>query len=71
MAVCEYRRTGRVWELHHTYVPDSMRGQGVAAELARVTLNHIREQGGVVRPSCSYIKSFIGRNSDYASLLET
>jgi uncharacterized protein len=70
VAICEYRRIGGVWDLCHTYVPDSMRGQGVAGELARATLNHVREVGGLVRPSCSYIRAFIERNPEYAPLLE-
>jgi len=70
VAICEYRRMGGVWDLCHTYVPDSMRGQGVAGELARATLNHVREAGGRVRPSCSYIRAFMERNPEYAPLLE-
>lgn len=70
VAICEYHRAGRVWDLCHTYVPDSMRGQAVAAQLARATLDHVRGQGGLVRPSCSYIRAFIERNPEYAALLE-
>ena len=30
-AVCEYRRDGSVWILHHTFVPETMRGAVVPA----------------------------------------
>lgn len=70
LAVLEYRREGRVWDLHRTYVPDRMRGMGVAGVLARTALEHIREEGGSIRPSCSYIESFVGKNPEFAALIE-
>ena len=70
VAVCEYVHHEGVWDLNHTYVPVSMRGAGVAAALAQAALEHVRNSGGVVRPSCSYIAAFIRRNPQYSDLLE-
>lgn len=69
LAVCEYVRTGAVWELNHTYVPDSLRGQGIAAKLVEATLAHVRSEGGKVIPSCSYVAVFLQRHQAYADLL--
>ncbi len=70
LAVLEYRREGRVWDLHHTFVPDSMRGMGVAGVLARTALEHIREEGGSVRPSCSYIEAFVRKKPEFVGFIE-
>jgi predicted GNAT family acetyltransferase len=69
LAVCEYRRSGTGWDLNHTYVPETMRGKGVAAALAKAALDHIKQHGGVVCPSCSYIAAFIEKNAQYSELL--
>lgn len=70
LAVCEYRREGSAWILTHTFVPESMRGTGVAAALVKTTLEHIRAEGGRVVPACSYVAAYIQRHPDYASLLK-
>lgn len=68
-AVCDYRREGSVWILPHTYVPESMRGAGVAAALVKASLEHIKAQGGTVVPACSYVAAYIQRHPAYASLV--
>ena len=69
LAVCEYRREGAHWILSHTYVPEALRGGGVAGSLVKATLDHIRAEGGVVVPACSYVAAYIQRHPAYASLL--
>jgi len=69
LAVCEYLREGSVWDLHHTFVPAGLRGTGVAGALAKAALEHVKQQGGAVRPSCSYIATYIKRHPQYAELV--
>jgi predicted GNAT family acetyltransferase len=69
LAVCEYRVSGNVWTLHHTLVPDSMRGKGVAALLVEEALRHIGKAQGTVVPQCSYVASYIRKNPEYSGLL--
>jgi predicted GNAT family acetyltransferase len=69
LAVCEYRVSGNVWTLHHTLVPDSMRGMGVAALLVEAALRYIGEIRGTVVPQCSYVASYIRKNPEYSGLL--
>lgn len=69
-ARCEYRRKGDIWILSHTYVPEAMRGSGVAAALVRAALDHIRAEGGRVVPDCSFVAAYIQRNPEYAGLVE-
>ena len=69
LAVCEYTRKADVWDLNHTYVPDSLRGQGIAAKLVDAAVAHIRRQGGMVRPSCSYVAVYFERHPELHTLL--
>ena len=71
MGVCSYSRQGDVLVLHHTEVPPALQGQGVAAELVAATLAWAREQGLRVRPTCSYVASYMRRHPQTLDLLET
>ena len=62
-AVLEYRVVdAQTLDMHHTFVPDELRGQGVAAVLAKAALAYAREQGCKVSPSCSYIAVYLQRH---------
>lgn len=69
VAICEYTMVGDVWHFHHTVVPESMRGQGVAARLVEAALNHVETQDGKIVPKCSYVASYIKKNPDFAHLV--
>jgi len=70
-AVIEYEKRGGTYDLLHTFVPPSLRGQGVADELARQTLDQIRSEGGRIVPSCPFIRSFVERHPEYRDLVAT
>lgn len=68
-AVCEYRIQGRVRVLDHTWVPEALRGSGVAGELARAALEHALTEGWPVEARCSYIARYIERHPHYQTLV--
>ncbi|HEY9175495.1 MAG TPA: GNAT family N-acetyltransferase [Verrucomicrobiae bacterium] len=53
----------------HTFVPDGLRGRGIAAKLARAALEEARQRGWRVIPRCSYVAAFINRHPEFAGLL--
>lgn len=53
----------------HTEVPPSLRGQGVAGQLARAALEHAKAHGWKVVPACSYIELYISRHPEYGGLI--
>lgn len=69
-AECIYRLTGSLMNIVHTEVPPQAEGQGIAAALVRTALAHARMQGWRVRPSCSYVASYMRRHPDTQDLLE-
>ncbi|MCP5229449.1 phosphoenolpyruvate--protein phosphotransferase [Accumulibacter sp.] len=56
--------------LNRTFVPDELRGHGIAAELVRFALNEARQRHWKIVPRCSYVASFIERHPEFADLAE-
>ena len=61
-AVLEYRTVDeKTVDFCHTFVPDELRGKGVAAVLAKAAFAYAKEQQLQVIPSCSYIATYMQR----------
>ncbi|MES1262534.1 MAG: GNAT family N-acetyltransferase [Acidobacteriota bacterium] len=65
----DYRLREGVVELVHTEVPGEYQGQGLAGKLAAAALDWARAAGRKVVPSCSYIKTYLGKHPEYADLI--
>ncbi|MFG3453469.1 MULTISPECIES: GNAT family N-acetyltransferase [Pseudomonadaceae] len=48
-------------DFYRTFVPDALRGRGVAAVLAQHALDYAEREGYTVIPSCSYVERYIER----------
>lgn len=68
-AYVSYRLTGKTAVFDHTYVPDELRGQGIAAIIVKTALQEARKQGWEVVPACSYIGTYIRRHPEFSDLL--
>lgn len=54
---------------HHTLVPESLRGRGLAGRVVRAGLEYARDEGFKVVPACSYVARFIATHPEFESLL--
>jgi len=54
---------------HHTYVPDALRGKGLALELIKKGLDFAVSKGFKIIPSCWAVSKFIERNPNYKEYL--
>lgn len=70
VAECVYRLQGGVMNIVHTEVPPASEGRGIAAALVRAALAHARAHGLRVRPSCSYVRTYMRRHPETQDLLE-
>ena len=52
----------------HTYVPDALRGQGLAEELLDALLSDARAQGFTIVPLCPFVASQARRHPEWAAL---
>ncbi|WP_185984329.1 GNAT family N-acetyltransferase [Aureimonas mangrovi] len=48
----------------HTYVPEHMRGQGVAEKLVDFAVDYARSKNMKVVPACSYVRTLFQRHPD-------
>lgn len=55
--------------INHTFVDDSLRGQGVAGRLMQAAVDTLRTQGKKVLPTCSYAANWFGKHPEYEDLL--
>ena len=70
IAECVYRLQGSVMNIVHTEVPPRAEGRGIAAALVQAALAQARAMGWRVRPSCSYVRSYMRRHAETQDLLE-
>lgn len=64
-----YRLQDPVIDLIHTEVEDGFQGAGLAGRLARASLDDARARHLTVKPTCPYIRSWLGKHPDYQDLL--
>jgi uncharacterized protein len=69
-AECVYRLASHLMNIVHTEVPPQAEGQGIAGALVGAALAHARAMRWRVRPSCSYVRSYMRRHADTQDLLE-
>ena len=50
-------------DIYRTFVPNALRGKGLAAKLTEHALRYAEDEGYTVLPSCSYVEWYVGRQS--------
>jgi uncharacterized protein len=68
-AYLEYSLSGRVLELTHTEVPETLRGAGLASSLAETALNWAREKKLKVDVVCPSVRAYVDKHPEYADLV--
>lgn len=56
--------------VNHTGVPDSLRGQGVGAALARRVVDDARAQGKRIVPLCPFFKAQAQRHPEWSDVVQ-
>ena len=57
--------------IDHTFVDDSLRGQGVAGELLETAAEQLEERGMKVIPTCAYAVLWFEKHPEYRKLLKS
>ena len=61
-AVLEYEITGTEIVIHHTFVPEEFRGQGIAARLTKAAVEYATQHQLTLIPECSYVAAYLKRH---------
>ena len=48
-----------IFVINHTFVDESLRGQGIASKLVQAAVDEIKKRGGQVQATCSYAKKWL------------
>ena len=48
-----------IFVINHTFVDESLRGQGIASKLVQASVDEIKKRGGQVQATCSYAKKWL------------
>ncbi|HEX3077753.1 MAG TPA: GNAT family N-acetyltransferase [Lachnospiraceae bacterium] len=61
-------RTQDTVDINHTFVDDSLRGQGIAGQLLQQAADQIRSNGIKAVASCSYARQWFEKHPEYADI---
>jgi predicted GNAT family acetyltransferase len=69
IAFLTYRMRDGAVEYLHSETPPELRGRGLAGALAKFGLERDKAAGRKVIPTCPFVKTYIERHPEYASLV--
>ncbi|MDQ3618270.1 MAG: N-acetyltransferase [Pseudomonadota bacterium] len=67
-AYLEYQLDGDIFTITHTRVPEEIGGRGIAGELVRAAIEHVRANELKVEAQCSYADAWLSRHAEFAPL---
>lgn len=56
--------------INHTFVDDSLRGQGIAGQLVEAVSAKVKKENKKIIPTCSYAIHWFEKHQEYSSLLK-
>lgn len=68
-AFLTYRMKGEAIEYLHAETPPELQGHGVAGAIVKFALERDKAAGRKVIPTCPFVKTYIERHPEYASLV--
>jgi hypothetical protein len=68
-AFVTYRLSDGVITLQHTETPVAARGQGIASQLIKGTLDMVRARGLKMIPRCDFVQAYIAKHPEYRDLI--
>lgn len=69
VAYLQYSLSGKVLELIHTEVPQTIRGTGAGSELAQMAFHWAREHHVKVDVICPFVAAYVKKHPEYSALL--
>lgn len=64
MSIAEYTLQGNELRINHVFVPDELRGRGVAAKVMGGVVSDAKSRGLTIVPVCSYAVAYLQRNKN-------
>lgn len=61
----------RTVDINHTFVDNSLRGQGIAGELVEAAVVKLKEENKKIVPTCPYVVNWFKKNVEYTEILKS
>jgi len=58
-------------DYNHTFVPEALRGGGLAGDLVLAACEYARSTGKKILPSCSFVDMWLKRHKEFSGLVDT
>lgn len=68
-ALLHYERQGDNLNFHHTFVPPTLRGQGIAEKIVSEGFRYADENRLKVIPTCPYVARLVMKNAEWKKLV--
>lgn len=62
LAIADYRLEGDRLSITHVFVPEELRGRGVAAQVMQGVVEDAKTRGFSINPVCPYAASYLKRH---------
>lgn len=56
-------------DITHTFVDDSLRGQGMAGKIMAATAEYLKQQQKQIKCTCSYAQHWFAKHEEYQNIL--
>lgn len=67
-ALLHYEKEGNALNFHHTFVPEALRGKGLAEKVVAAGFQYAEHNHLKVIPSCPYVTRLVMKNPDWKKL---
>jgi hypothetical protein len=68
ISVADYRERPDTLVITHIGVPEALRGQGLASQLAQGIIDYARAENLKVQPLCPFMATYFDRHPEFAQL---
>ena len=69
LAETQYKLHDNVMTMPHTWVDDSLRGQGVAKQLVAAAVTYARAHHYQIKPTCPFVKAIFAKDTSIHDVL--
>ena len=70
-ALLEYNKVDKkTLDYYHTFVPEELRGRGIASRVVEEGMQYAEEKGYKVIPTCPFVKAFVKRNPQFENIIK-
>lgn len=62
VAEINFEKQGDSYNIYHTFVDETLRGQGIASKLMKQVVNYLKSKNVKITASCSYANRWLEKN---------